>query len=292
MPFEVQQIAPHKPPTPPAAALPGTGAPAAVPPVTPPAAPVAAKPDENSVAQLAIARRKAEKRASELEDLNTKQAKDLAVLESIRDPKKRFAAIEEHFGADFYEKYTEHKLGALQDDKPKLELPDDVRAKLAEVDELKKRLTDREATEAEARKQLSQNADHQAAKSLIDTSKDKYPFLHALDGAALVVQEFNRLAEENGEDPDANEIAASLEARTQENIEKQLTALAATARGRELLTKLIGQPASQPEPAVKRGLTTLTNDDAAAPGDEPDLSKLSPQQLRARALSKMKRATG
>lgn len=191
-----------------------------------------------------------------------------------------------------YEDYTQHVLGSLEDDKPKLDLPPDVLAKLAEIDELKAEREAERTAGTEAQRKLQHKEDVDTAKGILATNKDKFPFMQALGHEALLVSEFNRQTAENGEPADPLAIAASIESSIAKTLETQLTQLAATEPGKALLAKLLGQPANEPgKPQLGTRISaTLTNTDASTPGDRPDLRKLTDAERKQRGIEAMRRA--
>lgn len=221
-------------------------------------------------------------------------------IKRIRDPKERWAAAKE-LGLT-YEEYTSHvlaDLGGQKPDKPALELPPEVAEKLAKIDEW----------EAERKKQLEAEEQTKAktafaekaafVKTWIGERVEQFPMTHALDGAEAFLREFLAETQANeGIPPDDDEFAARYEKRLADNVEKQLAAIAATSKGKELMQRLLGVTTTpEPEPTTaspkqagsppRTNPRAITNGQASESASKRDLRDLSDKELRRRAVERL-----
>jgi hypothetical protein len=299
----------------PAAAATSAAAPAAAPAAASGAAPDTTQREPGSQGapssaqqQPSFARLVTRNRELETELARTKKEQearkaDLDLIAKIKDPKQRYAALEEIGGS--YEEYTQLKLAGLRDakegDGDAIKLPPEVEARLKKLDDIEKRFNDEDKSkQTQQQQQQRENSRQYVRENLFKAGGEKYELSAALDSSDSVIELFNMRREQQGYDPDEHAVAAEIEQLNEKSITTQVSALVKTRKGRALLQRLLTE--NQPAPTRQQGVhgrddedeedsaSGLTNDLSAEPGTEPDYSKLDKAGLRARAREAMKKA--
>jgi hypothetical protein len=287
------QAAPSAPattPTTPAASPAPTGAtsqgtaPAAPAPQTP-AAP--AKPPVDTKALIEL--RKLQKRNQELETQAKANAKAAETLQRIQDPKTRWEAAQD-LGLS-YQEYTQHVLGTLGKSEPEpVALPPEIAERLAKVDALEAKAKAEEEAKAKADSDKQFQSHVETVKQYITGNAEQLPMTAALGVHESFLRQFLAETQQNeGVPPDDAEFAARFEKQLATTVETQLTAIAASSKGKALLQRLLGVTTpttanpTQPETAPARTPRNATNGLSAETPPAVDPRTLTPEELRKRA---------
>lgn len=256
------------------------------------AAQPAAKPPLSEGERRAIVEAtKAKREAAELRKSNEAGAKAIEILNRIKDPQKKWEAASE-LGLT-YEEHTQYVLGSIGKKQPEaapLELPPEVVEKLKLVDEIEaERKTTKEAAAAAEQKRVYDEK-VETVKGYVERNAETMPITLALGSHEDMLRAF--LAETQANDgvpPDDQDFAARYEKRLADTVEKQLTAIAASSKGKALLQRLLGvesaTPANpkQPDPKAAPKTRAITNGLSAEAPPAADPRKLPPAELQKRA---------
>lgn len=270
-------------------------APAAATPAAEPATPV--EPKQETAAQLAVRVRKAERELNALKQSGEATKGDLELLAALRDPSKRWGALEK-IGVR-YDEWTGELLKAagVQTEAPPDETPreKELRERLAAL-EGKHSEAEKAAQTAIAERDHARRVDY--ARQIVTGGGDKFALTAALGREAdlLLVHEQMR-ADEAIDAPDPNEVAARVEKLHEDALRKQLGALAKTAKGKALLADIIGVQLNAPPSTTQTEATAApvpNNGMSAARSTNglPDgYHKWSDAKKREWALGRSKRAS-
>jgi hypothetical protein len=283
----------------PAAGSPSTTpAPGAKPGETPADAPATPAAQPSEFVRTAIQLRKLEKANKELTEKLSAAGKDVELALAIRDPQKRFEALEK-LDPELYASYTQHKLRAaghvVEDDAPEVKLPAAVLEKLALVDELLDERKKGKETEAQAEERAQfDGAVKYVKEEIVGKSGEKYQLIGALGVEDAVVREFVKQRELNGGvDPDDHAVAAHIEQQLEQTLERQLGALVQSTKGKALIAKLLNPASPQAKDGQGGGKKPVVNNDLSGQsGNGIDRSTLSAEEKRQRGVQAMKSVAG
>jgi hypothetical protein len=268
--------------------------------------------------RLALRNRELEKRIKELEGKATKADEYEAKFSALKDPSKKYEALEREFGVTYAE-WTEQLLksgGNAQAAAAALELPPEVAKKLERLDELERKIAEREKIETTAAEQQQLQAARAVVQKLVEGGEGKYQLIGALGQHDAVIRAYREHVQKHGEPLDeaddlriTHEVLGQVEQQIATGVEAQLVSLAKTPKGKALLEKALAalsagagtEQQTEPttttsKPASNNGSNgngrpkTVSNDMAAARGDSVDTTRLTRQQLRQRGIEAMRRA--
>ena len=278
-------------PSAPASTAPASTAPVTTPtgtaaPGTPPVVPAKPPLDTRTLSE----NRQLKEKLKQYEAREKELAPKIALLERIKDPAQRWKVAEEELGLS-YEEYTQHKLGSLRDAKPVAELSPEQQAKLDRLDAAEKAREEKAAKETQS---AQRQTAVEAANRFVEQNAERWPFTKAFNAGEALLDAFTRESQKRGEEPDQTEFGDTHEADLEKAIERNLTAVIATSKGKALVQRLLGiePPASTTASPKQTGLGTgtkpraVTNGHSSESGAPPDLRKLSDKELRERAMKK------
>lgn len=275
----------------------------------PAAQPEPQKPEQN-IARTAAALRKLEIEKKELAEQLEQARQRAEVLDRLADPDARLSVLEE-LGVKYEDLTTDvlKRGGVIQEETIDLEkLPKEVREKLAKIDEMEQKAAEREQKAAEEAKTRRHQEDVEFARNFLQGGDYELAAAFGDQASAAMVELWNRRVAERAErgesPPSPQDIAAEIEQMASERIDGQLGALMKTKKGRAMVEKHFGplpasddSPGGSPEPSKPPAITgdtgrgngaapRLSNESAAARGDQVDLTTLGKHDLRKRAASK------
>lgn len=265
------------------------------PPVTPPASePGTSTPGEGLDAKkLGLTVARLEKQLREQKASSDKTREDYeAILNRLKDPKQRYALIEEHGGN--YQDWTQQLIsGDAPQRDPKDIAIDELRQT---VTELTGRLDKRDEGDQQRKQSQAVNEALQYAGNFLETNKDKYPFLSTMKQAGLLTNEaIKRHNDGNtvvGAEAEAA-MAAEVEAKFAADIKNDVIQLSNNDAFVKMMAELGYQKIARkdvPETELTRRdservqTQTLTNDLSGEPSAGFDYHGASEQELRDRAI--------
>ena len=261
------------------------------------AAPASTEPKPETAAQLAVRLRKAERELQALKQSGEATKGDLELLAALKDPSKRWDALNK-VGVK-YDEWTQQLLQAAgvsveqqPDETPREK---ELRERLAA---LEGKHTEAEQAAAKAIAERDQVRRSEFARKIVTDGGEKYALTAALGKHDFLLAEHDAMVRDEAIDkPDPQEVAARVERRNEAALRAQIKALIATAKGKALITELLGvQPAAAPAAATEKpaAATVPTNGLSAertSNGLPADWQKWTDRQKREWASARRQRAS-
>jgi hypothetical protein len=237
--------APQAPAASSASPTPANGAPQTPKPAETPAAQPAAPAKPALDTKAIVENRKLKMELEQLRKAREAEAADVALAKKIRDPKTRYEAAQEA-GLD-YSEWTQKQLESLRDKKEDegAKLPPEAQAAL---DELKADKKAREEAAAKEQQSQARAGAVAAANEFVKQNAETLPLISAFGAGEALMEAYAADAKKSGP-RDEMEFAQEYEAMLETTIERNLTAIIATGKGKTLIQRLLGTPTA-PNPTA------------------------------------------
>lgn len=206
-----------------------------------PAAPAKPALDTKAI----VENRKLKMELEQLRKAGEATAPQLALLKKLQDPKTRYEAAGE-LGLK-YEEWTQKQLESLRDKREDegLKLPPEAQEKLDRLEAAEKAREEAAAKEQQRQARAQHVA---AANEFVKINAEALPLISAFGAGEALMEAYAADAKKSGP-RDEMEFAQEYEAMLETTIERNLTAILATGKGKTLIQRLLGTPTA-PNPTA------------------------------------------